>query len=584
MPEPTSNDAAHKGPIRVLLADDSETEIRRISDMLAGSESPTFETVIVSTLELALQHVRRTPVDVLLLGIDPSEASVSEEDARIRLTATGIPIVVLCAEKSDDDALDALFEGAQDRLVRGEFDKPLLVSSITHAVERQRLTTDLAEAKRREHYAATHDLLTGLINRDALHAHLAQSVAYAGRYGLRLAVLVLDLDRFKAINDTLGRSAGDRLLRSIAERLEEASRESDILARLDGDVFAAIVTNPEQDHDPAKVAVRLLGALASPFGLASTQYMMTASVGISVFPNDGDNAETLIGNAELAMRHAKDLGRGLYHFYAEEMNAAARTLLDLERGLRKALTEDQLFVQFQPQLDLANRKVVGAEALLRWRRPDGTIVPPDQFIPIAEDTGLINEMGEWVLRAACQQGKGWVSREGVPLRIAVNVSALQLKDDDFADKVARILEEVEFDPLRLELEITESTLMEHVSNPDVVLQKLKDMGIRISIDDFGTGYSSLSALRHMPVSVLKIDRSFVNDVTTNEASAKITAASLALARELGLETVAEGVETIEQMEFLISCGCDLMQGYLFAKPLSPQDLERWLESPNIPQR
>ncbi len=584
MPEPTSNDAARKGPIRVLLADEGAPEVRRVSDMLAGSGSPKFETVIVSTLELALEHVRRTPVDVLLLGIDPSEASVSEEDARIRLTATGIPIVALCSEKSDDDALDALFEGAQDRLVRGEFDKPLLVSSITHAVERQRLTTDLAEAKRREHYAATHDLLTGLINRDTLHAHLAQSVAYAGRYGLRLAVLVLDLDRFKAINDTLGRSAGDRLLRSIAERLEEASRESDILARLDGDVFAAIVTNPEQDHDPAKVAVRLLGALMSPFGLASTQYIMTASVGISVFPNDGDDAETLIGNAELAMRHAKDLGRGLYHFYAEEMNAAARTLLDLERGLRKALTEDQHFVHFQPQIDLANRKVVGAEALLRWRRPDGTIVPPDQFIPIAEDTGLINEMGEWVLRAACRQGKGWVSREGVPLRIAVNVSALQLQDDAFADKVACILKEVEFDPLRLELEITESTLMEHVSNPDVVLQKLKDMGIRISIDDFGTGYSSLSALRSMPVSVLKIDRSFVNDVTTNEASAKITAASLALARELGLETVAEGVETIEQMEFLLSCGCDLMQGYLFAKPLAPRDLKRWLENPTIPQR
>ena len=312
MTEPTQSDAAHSQPIRVLIADHDATEIGRVSDMLAGSESPMFETAVVSTLELALLRVRRTPVDVLLLAVDPSQGSVAEAEARTRLTATGIPIVLLCAEKSQD-SLDALFDGAQDRLVQGEFDKPLLVRSITHAVERHKLTTDLAEARQREHHAATHDLLTGLINRDSLHAHLAQSIAYAGRYGLRLAVLVLDLDRFKAINDTLGTSVGDRILRSIAERLQEASRKSDILARLDGDVFVAIVTNPEQDHDPAKVSVRLLCALASPFGLESTQYIMTASVGIAIYPNDGDDAETLIGNAELAMRHAKGLGRGQYH-------------------------------------------------------------------------------------------------------------------------------------------------------------------------------------------------------------------------------------------------------------------------------
>jgi diguanylate cyclase (GGDEF)-like protein len=584
MTEPSIQDTTEKTLIRVLLADDDAGEIRRISDMLAGCKAPSFETVIVSSLELALQHIRRTTVDVLLLGITPTEGDISGEESRTRLAATGIPIVMLSGEKVEDASIEALFDGAQDRLVKGEFDKPLLVRSIRHAVERQKLTADLAEAKQREHYAATHDLLTGLINREALHAHLSQSISYASRYGLRLAVLVIDLDRFKAINDTLGHSAGDRMLRAIGERLQAAMRKSDILARLGGDVFASIVTNPEQDHDPAKLAVRLLGALGSPFGLESTQYMMTASVGIAVFPSDGDEAEALVQNAELAMRHAKEMGRGQYHFYSQDMNEAARSRLDLERGLRKALVDNQLFVQFQPQLDVDNRKVVGAEALLRWRRLDGTVVPPDRFIPIAEETGLINEMGEWVLRAACKQGNGWVSLEGVPLRIAVNVSARQLTDDQFADKVARILEEEQFDPTRLELEITESTLMEHVSNPDVAFQKLQDMGIRISIDDFGTGYSSLSALRHMPVSALKIDRSFVRDVVTDPANAKITAASLALARELGLETVAEGVETVEQMEFLQSCGCDFMQGYLFARPLMPKDLKRWLQSPNIPQR
>ena len=583
MTESVRNDSPEGGPIRVLLADEDTTEIRRISEMLTASESPTFETVIVGSLELALQHLRRMPVDALLVGIPPDPRDAAEEEARTRLAAAGLPIVILADEKAEDASIEALFEGAQDRLVKGEFDQPLLVRAIRHAVERHRLALDLAEAKQREHYAATHDLLTGLINRETLHAHLAQALAYAARYGLRLAALVIDLDRFKAINDTLGHSAGDRMLCAIVERILPVMRRSDILARLGGDVFAAVVSNPEQDHDPAKVAVRLLGALASPFGLESTQYVMTASVGIAVYPSDGEEAGVLIRNAELAMRHAKEAGRGQYHFYAQDMNDAARKRLDLERGLRKALIEDGLFVEFQPQVDVANHRVVGAEALLRWRRPCGEVVPPDQFIPVAEEAGLINEIGLWVLRAACQQGKGWVSREGTPLRIAVNVSARQLTDDQFAEKVSSILADVGFDPKRLELEITESTLMEHVGTPELVFRRLQARGIRISIDDFGTGYSSLSALRHMPVSALKIDRSFVRDVVTDSANAKITAASLALGRELGLETVAEGVETIEQMRFLHGCGCDLMQGFLFAKPLPPKELRRWLESPNIPQ-
>ena len=581
MTEPTNRESPEKCPIRVLVADDDLEEVRRIHGILASADSPRFEVETVDDVHLALRHLRDRPFDVVLLGLRSSEQDSETAAARKKVAATGVPVLALSGSEDGDNTTRAINEGAQDRLVKGLFDERLLLRTIRHAVERQRLAVDLTQARKREHYAATHDLLTGLANRHALQDHLVRAVASAERSGMKLAVLIIDLDRFKAINDTLGNSAGDRMLRGIADRLSATTRQGDLLARIGGDEFAIVVANPERGYEPAKVAVRLLHALATPFGLESTQYMMTASIGIALFPEDGRDPQELIQKADLAVNHAKKQGRGQYHFYRDEMDAAARLRLELEKGLRKALQLDRLFVEFQPQVELSENRVVGVEALARWQDPAKGRIPPDQFIPVAEESGLIIQIGEWVLRAACRQARDWVSAEGVPLRIAVNVSARQLTDEFFTDKVDTTLREVGLEPTRLELEITESTLLHHPEAAISAIQKLRSMGVRISIDDFGTGYSSLSALRQLPVSALKIDRSFVQDVVEDPAGAKITMAAVALGRALGLETVAEGVETREQLAFMRSCGCDLVQGFLFSKPLPPEELERWLQNPGI---
>jgi diguanylate cyclase (GGDEF)-like protein len=581
MSQPSSTKSNQSPPIRVLIAEDDPAEVARIRDMLADPASPPFEVEVVDRVDPALERVRDAQTDVLLLGLSIPKGDEFAAISHAKIGAANVPVVVMTDDDDTDKTLRAVQEGAQDYLIKGEFDRRLLVRSIRHAVERHRLAEDLSRARQREHYAATHDRLTGLANRHALHDHLAQAIAYADRYGMRLAVLLIDLDRFKAINDTLGHGSGDRILRGIGERLSAATRQGDLVARIGGDEFAVVVTNPEREQDPAKVAVRLLHALANPFGLESTQYLITGSIGIAVYPSDGREPQQLVQAADLASYHAKQLGRGQYHFYSEDMNAAARLRLDLERGLRKAIDHNQLFVEFQPQVDVNQARVVAVEALVRWRHPTQGVVGPDHWIPVAEEAGLIPKVGEWVLRASCLAARDWTMSDGSPLRLAVNVSARQLTDERFPDKVGVILQESGLDPERLELEITEHTLMHHAGAAMVAFSRLQEMGVRMSIDDFGTGYSSLSALRHLPVSALKIDRSFVRDVATSPSDAKITAAAVALAKGLGLQTVAEGVETREQVEFLRGCGCDLMQGFLFARPLPPEELERWLKRPTL---
>jgi diguanylate cyclase (GGDEF)-like protein len=563
----------------VLLADDDEEEARQIQDLLKETASPRFEVLVTDDVQSAQESIRSQQIDILLLSLAIPQGDELASIARAKIGSASIPVLVITDDDDTDKTLRAVKEGAQDYLVKSQFDRRLLVRSIRHAVERHRLAEDLSRARQREHYAATHDRLTGLANRHALHDHLAQAIAYADRYGMRLAVLLVDLDRFKAINDTLGHSAGDRILRGIAERLSTATRQGDLVARVGGDEFLVVITNPEREQDPAKVAVRLLHSLTDPLSIESTQYLITGSIGIAVYPTDGHNPQQLMQAADLAAYHAKELGRGQYHFYSEDMNAAARLRLDLERGLRKAIDQNQLFVVFQPQVDVTRGRVIGAEALVRWQHPAQGVIGPDHWIPVAEEAGLIQQIGEWVLRDACSRAQSWVAKDGTPLRIAVNVSARQLTDERFPDRVAVILHEANLDPERLELEITEHTLMHHTGAAMIAFSRLREMGVRMSIDDFGTGYSSLSGLRHLPVSALKIDRSFVRDITTSPSDAKITAAAVAMAKGLGLQTVAEGVETREQLEFLHGLGVDLMQGYLFAKPLLPDRFEAWVQRP-----
>jgi diguanylate cyclase (GGDEF)-like protein/PAS domain S-box-containing protein len=428
--------------------------------------------------------------------------------------------------------------------------------------------TDRKVAEERVQYLAYYDALTGLPNRTLLQDRLAKALAGARRQKDKLALLFLDLDRFKDINDSLGHSVGDLLLQKIGERLKTWGREQDTVARLGGDEFLIMVTGIKDATDAAVAGERLMDAMTAEIVIQGHSFSINCSLGISVFPEHGADGETLIKNADAAMYSAKENGRNNFQFFTEEMNARVVERLTLENSLRLALEKEQLFLVYQPQMDIATGRITGMEALLRWQHPDLGLVPPDKFIRIAENSGLIVPIGEWVLRTACCQARKWQD-EGLPaVSVAVNVSAVQFRQVDFCELIRRVLDETSLAPQYLELELTESLLL---SNADVmfpVFQELKAMGLKLAIDDFGTGYSSLSYLKKFPVSKLKIDRSFVRDVAVDPDDAAIATAIISMAKSLKLKVIAEGVENEGQMSFLRAHQCDEIQGYYFSKPLA----------------
>ena len=430
--------------------------------------------------------------------------------------------------------------------------------------------TDRKAAEERVQYLAYYDALTGLPNRTLLQDRLAKALASARRRKDRLALLFLDLDRFKDINDSLGHSVGDLLLQKIGERLKTWGREQDTVARLGGDEFLIMVTGIKDATDAAVAGERLMDAMTAEFVIQGHSFSINCSLGISVFPEHGANGETLIKNADVAMYSAKDNGRNNFRFFTDEMNARVVERLTLENSLRLALEKEQLFLVYQPQMDIATGKITGMEALLRWQHPDLGLVPPDKFIRIAENSGLIVPIGEWVLRMACRQARKWQD-EGLPaVSVAVNVSAVQFRQEGFCELIGRVLGETRLAPQYLELELTESLLLANAEVMLSVVQELKAMGLTLAIDDFGTGYSSFSYLRQFRVNKFKIDRSFIRDVAVNPDDAAITAAIISMAKSLRLKVIAEGVETEAQMSFLRAHQCDEIQGYYFSKPLSPE--------------
>ncbi|MFI5184303.1 MAG: EAL domain-containing protein, partial [Vicinamibacteria bacterium] len=438
---------------------------------------------------------------------------------------------------------------------------------------------DITERKRAEEQIkslAYHDSLTGLPNRLLFADRLALAVAQAHRQAQGLAVLFLDLDRFKVINDSLGHTLGDRLLQAVAERIESAVREGDTVARLGGDEFTLLLPGIARGEDAAKVAEKILESLRRPLPIDGRELFVTGSVGISLYPDDGNDPETLVKNADAAMYRAKDEGRDTYQLYAAAMNATAVERLALENSLRKALAQNELALYYQPLVDLATGKAYGVEALLRWNRPGKGLVLPDAFIPLAEITGLILPIGPWVWRTACKQVRQWQT-SGLPhLRLAINLSARQFQQPDVAAQVTRALEETGFSPDLLDLEITESYAMQ---NPDAAIQtlrELKSVGVGLSIDDFGVGHSSLSYLKRLPIDTLKVDRSFIRDITTDADAAAIVTAVIAMARTLKLQVIAEGVETEEQRAFLAAQGCDRAQGWLFSRAVPAEECDKHL--------
>ncbi|HUO43752.1 MAG TPA: EAL domain-containing protein [Burkholderiales bacterium] len=444
-------------------------------------------------------------------------------------------------------------------------------------IRRREVEAQMAHAERVE-YLAYHDGLTGLPNRSLFSKLLEQGINQARRHDRRLAVIFLDLDRFKQINDTLGHDAGDALLQETAKRLTTCLRDSDTVARLGGDEFVALLPELEKEEYAATVARKILSATAKPFTLAGHELRITASVGIGIYPKDGEDEQTLTKNADVAMYQAKSEGKNNFQFYSKEMNKNSLQRLALESDLRRALERGEFRLHYQAKRDLRSGRITGMEALLRWQHPDLGTVQPMQFIPLAEETGLIVPIGEWVLRTACLQNIAWQKQGLPPYIMAVNLSARQFGDDHLLDDVAAILRDTGMDPHLLELEITESMIMRNVEKTIQTLTRLKEMSIRIAIDDFGTGYSSLATLKQFPLDTIKIDGSFIRDVSTNAEDRGLTEAIIAVGRTLGLTVIAEGVETREQADFLRQYACDEFQGFYFNKPLPAEQFAELLRT------
>jgi diguanylate cyclase (GGDEF)-like protein len=453
-------------------------------------------------------------------------------------------------------------------------------------------TTERLRAKARIEYLAYYDTLTGLPNRQLLVREVGRAIRASKRSGHMMALLYLDLDRFKRINDNLGHSVGDALLQNVARRLESSVRPSDVVsqagdrptheqarvARLGGDEFVVLLTGLTDEAQTTAVANRIQQSLAEPFDCRGHRFVVTPSIGIALYPKDGTDIEDLLVKADMAMYKAKDQGRNGHAFYGESMAVRSLGRLELENDLRRAFAAGEFQLYYQPKMDLASGVIIGVEALLRWQHSARGWIAPDMFIPVAEETGLIVALGDWVIRETCKQLNAWAAEGLGHLTIAVNVSVQQFAREDFVESVLRALWQSGIKPQQLELEITESLLMRNVDDTTENMKRFSAAGLRLSIDDFGTGYSSLGYLRQFPVDALKIDRSFVKDLNTSSDDAAICAAIIAMARELKLKVVAEGVETVEQLEFLRKHRCDQVQGYLISEPIPVKELEKLLRS------
>jgi diguanylate cyclase (GGDEF)-like protein/PAS domain S-box-containing protein len=492
-----------------------------------------------------------------------TDALRSEEDALAQQIGTGIELTGRRKDGSDFpiEIMLSPLESAEGVLV---------TAAIRDITKRKRAEAQMI-------HSSEHDLLTGLPNRMLLNDRISQAIRLAQRYSRKVAVLVLDLDGFKHINDSLGHPAGDKLLQSVAKRLLDCVRGSDTVSRQGGDEFVLLLAEDTHAEQAAITARRMLQAVAEAHSVDLHELHVTSCVGVSVYPDDGLDAETLIKNADTAMYQAKEYGPQTSRFFEPAMNAWAVERQTIQEGLRRALERQEFEVYYQPKINLRTGEISGAEALLRWKHPIRGMVPPGQFIPVAEDCGLILPIGNWALREACRQAQSWADA-GLPLEtMAVNISAIQLRDENFVGGVFAILKDTGLEAKSLELELTESVLMKHAESAASILKTLRAKGVQLAVDDFGTGYSSLSYLRKFPIDTLKIDQSFVGQITTVPDETIIVAAVINMGRSLNLRVVAEGVETKEQLAFLQAHQCDEAQGYYFSRPVPPQEFAKLLK-------
>ena len=578
-PEPPLDDGKPQAEVvdealHLLLIEDNPGDAVLIRALLDETDVRDLQLTHVETLGQGVAKLEEARFSAVITDLNLPDSSGIGTLQRLVATGSDIPVIVLTHSDDDPVAIEMVKCGAQDYLIKGQSDGALILKTVRYAIERKL-------SDRHLRYLSHHDKLTGLANRELFKDRLAQAVARAERSGNLVALLFLDLDRFKSINDMLGHLAADKLLVAVAERLKTCVRNVDTIARLGGDEFTIVLEDVATPFDAELVCRKVVGALEDPLEIEDQEIYATASIGVTFFPTDATEVTGLIRNADVAMYRAKEDGRNKYHLFTADLNARAVERLSIETALRHALDREELFLCYQPKVNLQTGRVLGVEALVRWQHPHRGIVSPDEFVPVAEETGLIVPVGEWVLRQACEDALRW-SRSGVEdVNVAVNLSARQFRQGDLLKTVDNIFCELSFDPNRLELEITESLLMDDTEASEVALYDLKAFGLSIYLDDFGTGYSSLAYLKKFPIDGLKIDRSFIRDIPGDVDDEAITRAIVALSQALRLKVVAEGVETRAQLDFLNLEGCDEVQGYLFSKPLTYDRLVEWIRARNV---
>jgi diguanylate cyclase (GGDEF)-like protein len=556
--------------IKVLFIEDDADVANLIQIRLLRQEVDTVDIRHVTELRAALVALNSEHFDAVLTDLNLPDSVGIKTIRRILAVRREIPLVVHSTIAEESMVLQVLQAGAQEYVIKGQGDGYVVGRAIRSAIERKRTELKL---QRLAHY----DNLTGLANRTLFHKRLEHALARAARCQGGVALMVMDLDRFKTINDTLGHHAGDRMLVQVAERLKPCVREQDTVARLGGDEFTIILERVSTTEEAAVVARKIIDAMSAPFELEAQSIYVTPSIGITLFPYDDDGVDGLLKNADAAMYQAKAKGRNGFQFFTAGMNERSVERLKIEVGLRQAIENEELLLHYQPKVNLQTGRIQAMEALVRWQRPATGLVPPMDFIPIAEDTGLIIPIGEWVMRKALAQTRIWLDN-GLPVaRVAINMSARQFRQSDLAAFISEALRESGLNGEHLEIELTESALMEDMSASVAVLQHLKKLGVRVAIDDFGTGYSSLNYLKRFPIDTLKIDRSFVSDIPNDQDDATITTAIIGLAHNLRLNVIAEGVETPEQVEFLRANRCDEAQGFLFSRPLTVMQMTACLQ-------
>ncbi len=557
-----------KNQLNLLVIEDNPADARLIELSLAESKKTVFNIQHIRTLAEFSGSALDTKFDLMLLDLTLPDATGLATVEIAKEYAPNLPFVVMSGLDHEELSIKSLQLGAQDYVIKSELNARSLPRLLIYALERHRLREKLDKLSRQQKYLATHDVLTGLPNRKLLYDRLKQVIATSEREGYRFALLFMDIDDFKKVNDTLGHSEGDLLLKTVAEKISMNVRSVDTIARIGGDEFVIILTKIPSPKIVGRIAKTLLNTICSSIALKTQEIFVSISIGIAIYPDDGFDVENLLKNADAAMYSAKDSGKNSFCFYTKSLNESAHKQLQMASDLNKALENDELFLQFQPQVDTQKKRLLGFEALVRWQHPEHGLIPPNEFIPLAEETGLIIPLGESIMRLACQQHDAWHDILGYPFRMAVNLSARQFEQANFVEMMISITNGSKVYPDNIDLELTESIIMREPEQTIAKLNQLKQHGFHLSIDDFGTGYSSLSYLKQLPIDTLKIDRSFVNDVVINIEDASIIKTIIALAKNLNINTIAEGVETTEQQNFLIEEGCHYMQGYLFSKPLS----------------